>query len=136
MSKSLGNAINLSDNKKTVQRKVSMMFTDPTRLHPTDPGHTEGNPLFVYHDAFNPNMAEVEDLKARYRRGKVEDVEVKNRLAHVLNEFLDPIREKRAELCKQSGLIEDILQEGTKKARSEAQITLSLAKKAIGLETF
>ena len=95
MGKSLGNAIFLSDDEKTVTARVMKMYTDPTRLRATDPGHVEGNPVFVYHDAFNPDRAEVADLKARYEKGTVGDVEVKRRLAAVLNTFLDPIRTRR-----------------------------------------
>ncbi|MDR7449535.1 MAG: tryptophan--tRNA ligase, partial [Armatimonadota bacterium] len=95
MSKSLGNAIYLSDDEATVTQKVMRMYTDPTRIHPTDPGHVEGNPVFIYHDAFNADRAEVEELKARYRQGRVGDVEVKQRLARALNAFLEPIRERR-----------------------------------------
>ena len=81
MSKSLDNAIYLSDDAATVTRKVGAMFTDPTRIHPTDPGHVEGNPVFILHDAFNRDRAEVEELKERYRKGTVGDVEVKTKLA-------------------------------------------------------
>jgi tryptophanyl-tRNA synthetase len=88
MSKSLDNCIYLSDDEKTVKKKVMGMFTDPTRLHPTDPGHTEGNPVFLYHDAFNQDKKEVEELKKRYREGKIGDVEVKERLIEALNKFL------------------------------------------------
>jgi len=133
MSKSLGNVINLSDDEKTVQKAVMSMYTDPTRIHPTDPGHVEGNPVFIYHDAFNPNKAEVEDMKQRYRQGKIGDVEVKRRLAAVINEFLAPMRERRARYVQQPGLIEELIQEGSKKARREAQETLRAAKEAMGL---
>src|SRR3990170_3019024 len=81
MSKSLGNAVYLADDPEEVRRKVMSMYTDPTRIHPTDPGHVEGNPVFIYHDAFNPNTAEVAELKERYRKGTVGDVEVKRRRA-------------------------------------------------------
>ncbi|GAG52418.1 unnamed protein product, partial [marine sediment metagenome] len=85
MGKSLGNAIFLTDDRPTVERKVMSMYTDPTRIHVTDPGHTRGNPVFTYHDAFNDDHDEVEDLKKRYRKGKVGDVEVKQRLARAIN---------------------------------------------------
>jgi tryptophanyl-tRNA synthetase len=81
MSKSLGNAIFLSDDEATVRHKVMRMYTDPTRRHATDPGHVEGNPVFAYHEVFNPDVAEVEALQQRYRAGRVGDVEVKQRLA-------------------------------------------------------
>src|SRR5207247_10659052 len=90
------NAIYLSDDAATVTRKVMAMYTDPTRIHPTDPGHVEGNPVFIYHDAFNANKGEVEELKERYRQGAVGDVEVKRRLAIALTSLLEPIRERRA----------------------------------------
>src|SRR3989440_8011983 len=98
MSKSLGNTIFLSDDEATVNRKVRNMYTDPKRISADIPGTVEGNPVFIYHDVFNPNKAEVEDLKARYRAGKVGDVEVKEKLAAAINAFLDPMRERRAPL--------------------------------------
>lgn len=131
MSKSLGNAIYLSDDEAQVKEKVMQMYTDPTRIHPTDPGHVEGNPVFIYHDVFNQDKKEVEDLKERYKKGKVGDVEVKEKLAQALNEFLAPIRRKRAQFEGEKNLVAKILEEGTRKARQEAQVTLSLAKKAM-----
>ncbi len=133
MSKSLGNVINLSDDEKAVNKAVMSMYTDPTRIHPTDPGHVEGNPVFIYHDAFNPNKAEVDDFKARYVKGAVGDVEVKKRLAVCLNEFLSPIRERRATFAQTPGLVEDILHEGSRKAKAEAIETLRRAKSAMGM---
>src|SRR6185436_7282546 len=97
MSKSLGNTIHLSDTAEDVKKKVMRMYTDPKRIRADIPGTVEGNPVFTYHDAFNPNTAEVDDLKARYRSGHVGDVEVKTKLANALNARLDPIRERRAE---------------------------------------
>ncbi len=136
MSKSLGNTILLSDTAETVRKKVMSMYTDPTRLRATDPGHVRGNPVFTYHDAFNPNHEEVQDLKARYTKGRVGDVEVKQKLVAALNTFLEPIREKRAELERQPGYLEDVLAEGSRKARVEARETLRLAKDAMGLNYF
>ena len=136
MSKSLGNCIYLSDSEDAVRKKVREMYTDPTRIHPTDPGHVEGNPVFVYHDAFNPNKEEVEDLKSRYREGRVGDVEVKEKLVRVLNGFLDPIRKRRIEFEKQPKLVGDILERGSKRAREEAAKTLKLTKQAMGLDYF
>jgi tryptophanyl-tRNA synthetase len=133
MSKSLDNAIFLSDDAETVKRKVNSMYTDPTRVHPTDPGHVEGNPVFIYHDAFNPDAAEVEELKNLYRRGKVGDVEVKTRLVKALNNFLDPIRERRRHFEGLEGEVGEILLQGTKNARKEARETLTQAKEAMGL---
>ncbi len=92
MSKSYGNTIDLSDDAETVRKKVMQMYTDPKRVRADIPGTVEGNPVFMYHDAFNPDAAEVEDLKARYRAGKVGDVEVKTKLAAALNAMLDPMR--------------------------------------------
>ncbi|NOZ64188.1 MAG: tryptophan--tRNA ligase [Caldiserica bacterium] len=133
MSKSLGNCIFLSDTPEEVEKKVMMMYTDPTRIHPTDPGHVEGNPVFIYHDAFNTNREEVEELKDRYRRGAVGDVEVKRKLARAINEFLAPIRKKRKEFSRDQGIIEEILKEGREKVRREAVTTLTRVKEAMGL---
>ncbi|NDJ78274.1 MAG: tryptophan--tRNA ligase [Chloroflexi bacterium] len=131
MSKSLSNAIFLSDSAQEVERKVSGMFTDPNRVRADIPGRVEGNPVFIYHDVFNPNRAEVEDLKARYRAGKVGDVEVKHKLAAAINTFLEPMRERRARY-EQSGLIEDILYQGTLRVREETKTTLYAMQKAMG----
>ncbi len=136
MSKSLDNAIYLSDDAATVTRKVSQMFTDPTRIHPTDPGHVEGNPVFIYHDAFNRDGAEVEELKERYRKGTVGDVEVKQRLARALNAFLEPMRERRARLAADPGRVEDIIIEGSRVARREAEETLHLCLGRMGMDYF
>jgi len=136
MSKSLGNAIFLSDDEKTVEKRVMSMYTDPTRLRATDPGHVRGNPVFAYHDAFNPDKAEVNDLKRRYRAGKVGDVEVKRKLAAALNGFLAPIRERRAELAQQPELVERTIREGSARARDEAADTLRRMKQAMKLDYF
>jgi len=136
MSKSLGNAILLSDPPEIVRKKVMKMYTDPTRIHSTDPGHVEGNPVFIYHEAFNPNKNEVEDLKNRYRKGEVGDVEVKEKLVTVLNEFLEPIRRRRAGFTTRPGLVDDIIKKGSERARKEAAETLKLVKKAMGLDYF
>ncbi|MCJ7804904.1 tryptophan--tRNA ligase [Patescibacteria group bacterium] len=133
MSKSLDNCIYLSDDEQTVRNKVMKMYTDPTRIHPTDFGHIEGNPVFIYHDAFNKNKAEVEDLKKRYQAGKVGDIEVKEKLAKAINEFLKPIRARRSQYEKQKGLVEQIISQGSKIALKEAQQTLLEVKKAMGL---
>ena len=133
MSKSRGNAIMLSDGPETVRQAVMNMYTDPTRIHATDPGHVEGNPVFIYHDLFNANGDEVEELKERYRKGKVGDVEVKKRLVAALNEFLEPIRERRAYLEARPDDVVDILRTGTQRARPIAQETLAQAREAMGL---
>lgn len=133
MSKSLGNAIYLSDSKEEVEKKVKSMYTDPDRIHPDDPGKVEGNPVFVYHDAFNSNKDEVEDLKKRYKEGKVGDVEVKEKLARAINEFLDPMRERRAKLESNPEKIDEIVIEGSKKAQKVFAQTLSDMREAMGL---
>lgn len=133
MSKSLNNAIMLSDSARDVEKKVSGMFTDPARIRADIPGKVRGNPVFIYHDIFNPDLAEVEDLKKRYKEGKVGDVEVKQKLAKALNNFLDPIREKREMFEGQKGLVEEILYDGTMRMRQEAAQTLREMKKSMGL---
>ena len=132
MSKSLGNAIFLSDDPKTVRQKVFSMYTDPKRIRADIPGTVEGNPVFIYHDIFNPDKEEVEDLKARYRAGRVGDVEVKEKLAIALNNFLDPIRERRAYYAGQKGLVERIIYEGTERVNEIANETLREMKKLMG----
>lgn len=133
MSKSVGNCIYLSDDEATVNKKVRGMFTDPTRLKPTDPGHIDGNPVFIYHDAFNDNLGEVNDLKSRYVSGQVGDVEVKTKLALAINKFLTPIRAKRALFEARPELIDQIIKEGSAKARLEAQKTLNDVLQTMGL---
>ncbi len=133
MSKSRGNAIYLSDDEGTVARKVMSMYTDPARVRADIPGRVEGNPVFIYHDAFNPNSDEVSELKDRYGEGKVSDVEVKRRLLTAINGLLEPIRERRARYEAQPGLVDDILIEGTRRARHLAQQTMDLVYDAMGL---
>lgn len=133
MSKSLNNAIFLSDDKKTVEKKVKGMFTDPNRLRADIPGTVEGNPVFIYHDAFNTNKAEVDDLKDRYRKGTVSDVEVKDKLSIALNEFLDPIREKRARIVQEKGLVEEVIYEGTLKMQEVADETKDQVLSQMGI---
>jgi tryptophanyl-tRNA synthetase len=133
MSKSLNNAIDLADDPETVEQKVMRMYTDPKRVRADIPGTVEGNPVFIYHDAFNPNREEVEDLKARYRAGKVGDVEVKKKLARALNNFLDPIRERRARYAKDPDIVQDIIVEGTKRMREEAAQTMAMVREAMGM---
>ncbi|MFP4623299.1 MAG: tryptophan--tRNA ligase [Gemmatimonadota bacterium] len=132
MSKSLGNAILLSDDEKTVDRQVMRMFTDPNRVRADVPGRVEGNPVFIYHDLFNPDTGEVEDLKARYRTGTVGDVEVKKKLARALNDFLDPVRERRAEFAARKGLVEEILAEGNRAMAAVAGETMARVRDAMG----
>ena len=133
MSKSLGNAIYLSDDVETVDEKVQGMYTDPKRLRATDPGTVEGNPVFIYHDAFNPSKAEVDDLKERYRAGKVGDVEVKTKLAKAINSFLEPFREKRAYYLAHPTVPQDILASGIRHMQAEAKATMELVREKTGL---
>jgi len=133
MSKSLDNCILLSDDAKTVAKRVRGMFTDPNRVRADIPGKVEGNPVFIYHDVFNPNRGVVEDLKARYREGKVGDVEVKAELTEALNAFLGPIRERRRQFEEDKGYAEEVLYEGTLRAREVGDETLQEMKKAMGL---
>lgn len=135
MSKSLGNCIYLIDDENTVKEKVMSMYTDPTRIRATDPGKVEGNPVFIYHDAFNPNKAEVDDLKSRYLTGNVGDVEVKQKLVVAINNFLEPIRERRQKYQNEKLLLE-ILTEGTKKTLLEAQKTMEEVRSAMKLLSF
>ncbi|HET6360749.1 MAG TPA: tryptophan--tRNA ligase [Gemmatimonadota bacterium] len=133
MSKSRDNAIYLKDTPAVVNEKVRSMYTDPTRLRATDPGHVEGNPVFLYHDLFNPDREEVADLEDRYRRGAVGDVEVKQKLAAALNAFLDPIRERRAHYEADMRLVRDALAAGTERARETARITMAMVREALDL---
>jgi tryptophanyl-tRNA synthetase len=133
MSKSLNNAIFLSEDEKSVAKKVKGAFTDPNRIRADVPGNVEGNPVFALHDAFNTNKDEVLDLKDRYRKGTVGDVEVKDKLIAALQAFLAPIRERRAALEKESGLVEQIIYEGTLRTTEIANQTLADMKKAMGL---
>lgn len=134
MSKSLGNCIYLGDPSEAVRKRVMSMFTDPTRIHPTDPGHVEGNPVFTYHDLFNPDKAEVDDLKERYRKGTVGDVEVKQKLFSALDTFLKPIRECRAEFAAQPARVREIIMDGTRKGRAVAQSTMDEVRAAMKLD--
>lgn len=133
MSKSAGNAIYLSDDARTVEKKVAGMYTDPARIRADIPGTIEGNPVFAFHDVFNSDRAEVEDLKLRYRTGKVGDVEVKSRLAEALNKFLDPIRERRHRFEEEKGLVEEIVYDGTQKMIAISNETLKEMRSVMGL---
>src|SRR4029078_10021370 len=131
MSKSLGNTILLSEDADAVKKKVRSMYTDPKRVRPDIPGTVEGNPVFLYHDVFNSNTDEVDDLKARYRAGKVGDVEVKDKLAKALNGVLEPIRERRAGLASRAELIHEILVDGSARALAVAVDTMSRVRDAM-----
>jgi len=136
MSKSLNNAIYLSDPSETVRQRVMQMYTDPNRIRADIPGTVEGNPVFTYHDAFNPDRDEVEDLKQRYRAGRVGDVEVKKKLFAALELFLAPIRERRASLEAIPGLVDDILTTGNRVARDLGRATMAAVHQAMGLVYF
>jgi len=138
MSKSLNNAIFLSDDAETVQKKVMAMYTDPNRVRATDPGNAnpEQNPLWAFHEAFNPDakwVAENEDL---YRQGKVGDVAMKRKLVEVLNAIVEPIRMRRRHFEQRPDEVIDVLREGTKRANAVAEETLALAKKAMRQDYF
>jgi tryptophanyl-tRNA synthetase len=133
MGKSLNNCIYLSDTKEELEKKVMGMYTDPNRIHPTDPGTVEGNPVFVYHDVFNPDKKMVKDLKTRYEEGKVGDVEVKELLFEVLDSFLAPIRERRRHYENNPEEVKKILKEGTEKTRKIVQETLIEVKEKMRL---
>ncbi len=136
MSKSLNNAIFLKDDARTVERKVMSMYTDPTRLRATDPGHVEGNPVFSYHDVFNPNTEEVEEMKRLYRIGGIGDVAVKRSLAKALNDFLEPIRERRAEYEANPSYVHEVLMEGTRKTRKVGDETLRMVREAMKIDYY
>ena len=133
MSKSYGNTIDLSDDAETVRRKVMRMYTDPKRIRADIPGTVEGNPVFTYHDAFNPDTAEVDEFKRRYRAGTVGDVEVKRSLVRAINEALDPLREHRAELLARPGRIREIVLDGSSRARAIARETMAEVREAVRL---
>jgi len=136
MSKSVGNVINLSDDSETVKKQVMSMFTDPNRVHGTEPGDTKDNPVFIYLRAFGKDKKKLEELTQKYEKGTIKDVEVKEYLVEVLEDFLEPIRKKRAEFEKSPDIVEKILKEGTEKARREAQETLAEVKKAMKIDYF
>jgi len=140
MSKSLDNAIYLSDDRATVERKIKGMVTDITGEHPrlraTDPGIVEHNPAFFYHEAFNDSPDEVEELENRYRSGAVSDSEVKNSLVQALNRFLDPIRERRADFESRPSEVQDALEQGTNRARAIAKETMTEVREAMRMVYF
>jgi len=133
MSKSYGNTIDLADSAEDVVKKIRQMYTDPKRVRADIPGTVEGNPVFIYHDAFNPNRDEVEDLETRYRAGKVGDVEVKTKLAAAVNAMLAPIRERRAAVLAKPGYLKDVLVEGSRRARTTAEETMARVREAVRL---
>lgn len=145
MSKSLGNCIYLTDDEATVNKKVMSMFTDPTHLKPSDPGHTKDNPVFIYLEAFAtdsmfasyyPEFHNLDELKAAYEKGGIGDVTVKKFLAKCLNEVLEPMRLRRHELEKDIPHVYEILKEGTAKAQQKAAYIGMRAKRAMGIDYF
>lgn len=142
MSKSLGNVINLSDSSETVKEQVMGMYTDPARIHGDEPGIVTNNPVFIYLDAFVPETRNPKheirnkEYKEKYKKGTIKDVEVKEFLIEVLEEFLEPIRRRRDKFEKEQGLVEKILKEGTDKAREEAEKTLKEVKTAMKINYF
>lgn len=136
MGKSLSNAIYLSDSAEDVEKKIKSMFTDPNHLKASDPGKVEGNPVFVYLDAFDPDKSGLEEMKAHYKKGGLGDVVVKNRLNKVLQDLLEPIRKKRKELEKNPDAVMMMLEKGSKVARKVAQQTLQEVKKSMRLNYF
>jgi tryptophanyl-tRNA synthetase len=133
MSKSLNNCIYLGDSSEQVRKRVMSMYTDPNRIRPTDPGRVEGNPVFTYHDVFNPDKAEVEELKERYRQGTVGDVEVKEKLFHALEQTLEPIREARNRFAAKPEQVREILLDGTRRGREVAQETMGQVRDSMHL---
>ena len=133
LSKSYGNTIDLSDDADAVKKKVMRLYTDPNRIRADIPGTVEGNPVFVYHDAFNPDVGEVEDLKSRYRAGRVGDVEVKQKLVQAINSVLDPMRERREDLRIRPERVKEILMDGSSRARRIAKETMAEVREAVKL---
>lgn len=136
MSKSLGNAIYLSDSFADIEKKVMQMYTDPTHIHVNDPGKVEGNVVFSYLDIFDPEVNEVAELKKQYKKGGLGDVVIKKRLIQVLENFIAPIREKREILSKNKKEVEKLLQEGIQEARKEAQRTMEEVRTLMRINYF
>lgn len=136
MSKSLGNAIYLADDAKTVQKKVMSMYTDPNHIHVEDPGKVEGNTVFTYLDVFDSDKDKVAELKAEYQKGGLGDVKIKRYLNKVLEAELAPIRERREKFAQDEDAVYEMLLEGSKKANKVANATLEQVRDAIGLNYF
>lgn len=136
MSKSLGNAIYLSDDEDTLKKKVMSMYTDPNHIHVEDPGQVEGNVVFTYLDIFDKDTAKVQELKDYYRHGGLGDVKIKRYLMEVLNAELAPIRQRRAEFAKDLPAVMDMLKAGSDRANQVAAQTLDEVKDAMGLNYF
>lgn len=136
MSKSLGNAVYLADDAKTVQKKVMSMYTDSNHIHVEDPGKVEGNTVFTYLDVFDPDKDKVAELKAEYQKGGLGDVKIKRYLNKVLEAELAPIRERREKFAQDEDAVYEMLLEGSKKANKVANATLEQVRDAIGLNYF
>jgi tryptophanyl-tRNA synthetase len=136
MSKSLGNAIFLSDETDTLHKKIKGMYTDPNHLRVEDPGKVEGNMVFTYLDLFDPDKEKVAQMKEHYTRGGLGDMVVKKRLMEVMDAFMAPIQKKRLEYAKDSKVILDLLKKGNEKAKERAAQTLDEVKKAMGIDYF
>lgn len=136
MSKSLGNAIYLADDAKTVQKKVMSMYTDPNHIHVEDPGKIEGNTVFTYLDVFDPDKDKVAELKEEYQKGGLGDVKIKRYLNKVIEAELAPIRERREKFAQDEDAVYEMLLEGSKKANKVANETLQQVRDAIGLNYF
>ncbi len=131
MSKSLNNAIFLSDDNETIRKKVMEMYTDPKRIHASDPGTVENNPLWVFHDTFNTDREWVEEAKQRYRQGKIGDVECKKRLVDILVALLEPFHQRRRKYSNDPAQLLTIVRAGAKKANQIAEETLKKVKDCI-----
>ena len=145
MSKSLGNCIYLSDTSKEIKKKVNSMYTDPEHLQITDPGHVEGNVVFTYLDAFStpehfakflPEYANLDEMKDHYRRGGLGDGTCKKFLFNIMEDFLQPMRERRAQYEQNIPQVYEILRKGSETARAEAAKTLAEVRKAMQLDYF
>jgi tryptophanyl-tRNA synthetase len=133
MHTSYGNTISLRESAQETTTKIMNMYTDPTRIHATDPGHVEGNPVFTYLDLFDSDKDEVIDFKERYRAGRIGDVAIKRRLAVVVNQYLAPLRQHRSELIKKPDELLDVLYQGTAKAKPLVQATFEEVQQKMGL---
>ena len=145
MSKSLGNCIYLKDDEKTIKQKIMSMYTDPQHINVSDPGHIEGNAVFAYLDAFStnadleefmPDYKTLDEMKEHYKRGGLGDMKCKKLLNNVMQKMLKPIRERREEYAKDKGEVLNMLRKGTAHAAEVSGETLSLVRKAIGVDYF
>ena len=134
MGKSTGNAIYLKDTEKVLHEKIRMMYTDPLHLKACDPGHVDGNPVFAYLDAFDPDKKGLEELKEHYKNGGLGDVKVKDRLFNTLNQALSPLRIKRQEFEKDPGEVLNMLKNGSGRAREITAKTLCEVREALLLD--